>query len=121
MWRLPCRQAFVLRLFGFLALLFTFAQLYPRLAVQAWSGWRESVQAVQGSAQPNSDPNNQIQLFASNDNHWEAEIPGLIKAGRYQFFIHADDDQGLVARPVVVEVNNTSNNDAKVFLPLVAR
>jgi len=56
-----------------------------------------------------------------NDNHWEAEIPGLTKSGRYQFFIHADDDQGLVARPVVVEVNTAGNNDAKVFLPLVAR
>jgi hypothetical protein len=56
-----------------------------------------------------------------NDNHWEAVVTGLTQPGRYQLIIHADDEQGLVARPVVVEVDSDVSNGGKVFLPLVTR
>jgi hypothetical protein len=57
-----------------------------------------------------------------NDNHWEAEITGLNQAGTYQVIIHADDEQGLVARPVSVAVAvNAVGQGGAVYLPLVGR
>jgi len=54
-----------------------------------------------------------------NDNHWEAKIIGLQQRGVYRLLVHAEDEAGLVARPVWVEVN--TGVDSTVYLPMVMK
>lgn len=52
-----------------------------------------------------------------NGNLYAGEFTGFTQVGRYHLVVQAEDQDGLVARPVVIEVNAGS----RVFLPMVRR
>jgi hypothetical protein len=53
----------------------------------------------------------------ANGDVYAGDYPGFTQPGLYRIVIHAEDSDGLVARPVVIEVNTGS----QVFLPAVTR
>ena len=52
-----------------------------------------------------------------NGNRYAGEFTGFTQSGTYRIIVHAEDNEGLVARPVVLEVNAGS----QLYLPLVTR
>ncbi|MFN8490473.1 MAG: C13 family peptidase [Caldilineaceae bacterium] len=58
-----------------------------------------------------------VVLQAQGNDQFAAEYPGFDEIGRYRIAVYAEDGDGLVAAPSVIEVNN----GAHVFLPLVKR
>lgn len=53
----------------------------------------------------------------ANGDFYAGEYTGFTQPGVYQIVIHAEDNDDLVARPVVIEVNTGSQN----FLPIIER
>jgi len=58
-----------------------------------------------------------IVLQAQGDDRYAMEYPAFDEVGRYQILIHAEDDENLEARPLLIEVQNGS----RLFLPVVSR
>jgi hypothetical protein len=53
----------------------------------------------------------------NNDDIYEGVYPGFTQPGTYRIIIHAEDNQGLMARPVEVLVNT----GLRMYLPLMSR
>ncbi|MBV7334338.1 C13 family peptidase [Chloroflexi bacterium TSY] len=58
-----------------------------------------------------------IVLQRKGNNRYAAEYPGFDERGIYRIVIYADDNEGLFARPVSIDVDTGRN----IFLPLVRR
>lgn len=57
-------------------------------------------------------------LFADlGENRFAGEFSGFTEAGVYRIVVQAEDNEGLKARPVVIEFNTGS----QIFLPVVSR
>ncbi len=56
-------------------------------------------------------------LSDQGDNQFAGQYTGFTQAGVYRIILHAEDNDGLKARPLVIEVNAGS----QVFLPIIKR
>ena len=66
----------------------------------------------------------QIRLTHKGDDIYRGRAYNFTESGTYRIAIHADDDHGLLARPVVVEFNTAfvrGPSGLHVFLPLISR
>jgi hypothetical protein len=63
---------------------------------------------------PEPDP---VPLISRGNNLWSAADSGFTQTGVYRIVIHAQSTNGLLARPVPVEVNTGT----QIFLPALSR